>query len=92
MGPIMAAFAMSVPLHHVLLRIATRGAAAFNGPYGLLAGIGKTASMCAFGLTASPLIEHAVTTVGVVGDDALLTWVSAGVWAAYHTLIVYRTM
>jgi hypothetical protein len=91
-GPIMAAFAMSVPIHHVLLRIATHGAAVLDGPSSLLSGFGRTASMCLLGLAASPMIEHMVKMAGVVEDATLLTWVSSGVWAAYHTLIVSRSL
>ena len=94
-GPIMAAFAMSVPVHHVLLRIATRGVAVLDGPSSLLSGFGRTVSMCLFGLAASPVIEHMVKMAGVdrvVEDATFLTWVASGVWAAYHTLIVSRSL
>ena len=97
-GPIMAAFAMSVPVHHVLLRIVTRGVDILDGPsslLSLLSGFGRTVSMCLFGLAASPVIEHMVKMAGVdrvVEDATLLTWVASGVWAAYHTLIVSRSL
>jgi hypothetical protein len=94
-GPIMAAFAMSVPVHHVLLRIATHGVAVPDGSSSLLSGFGRTVSMCLFGLAASPVIEHMVKMAGVdrvVEDATLLTWVASGVWAAYHTLIVSRSL
>ena len=82
-APSLVAFAVSVPLHHVLMRLAARGNMDLTD--GVFKGLPKTAALALVGLLSAPLFTNLwLALIETPKHKVWAPWLGAATWAVYH--------